>query len=259
MKHLRIYSAAFLAALLWTVVAHAWSFGVCGDTRDDTRGIFPQILATVEESDMEFLIHTGDLEGKGGTKSWEVFRARTRDFKKPLHLVIGNHEIRGSSPEEFARFFGLPASSYSFLHKDTFFLLLDNAGGTFRDPVFDWLEKELAAHPKGSGGIAHIVVAMHTPPRTDGIFPHGTKRGYDAQSLKLLDILSRHKVDLVLCSHEHMHLVEDWNGIKVIVSGGGGAPIIPFQRYGFYRIDVGEDGLREKFLPVKQAPSHSAK
>ena len=99
---------------------------------------------------------------------------------------------------------------------------------------------------------------MHIPPRTDNIFPHGTARNYDAQSERLREILTRHKVDLLLSSHEHMHLVEDWGGVKVIVSGGAGAPMVPFQRFGFYRIDLEKGQAREKFLqikPGKRSPS----
>jgi 3',5'-cyclic AMP phosphodiesterase CpdA len=255
MKRLWIGSAPLLAALLWVSAASAWSFGVCGDSRDDGNGIFPRILASIEDSDMEFLLHTGDLERTGGPRSWEAFKARTVGFGKPLRLLIGNHELHGSTGAEFARFFGLPGSSYSFTHRDTRFVLLDNAGGSLPDSRLEWLEVELAAHPKGKEGIAHLVLAMHIPPQTDGIFPHGTNNGYAAQSMKLLKILSRHKVDLVLCGHEHMHLVEDWNGIRVIVSGGAGAPLVPFQKYGFYRVDITDMGVREKFLPVNPAPS----
>lgn len=247
-------SALLLAALLWASSALAWSFGVCGDSRDDRDGIFPRILASVENSDMEFLLHTGDIERTGGPTSWEAFKAKTASFGKPLYVGIGNHEIYGSTGEEFARFFGLPGSSYSFTHRDTRFVLLDNAGGSLPDSRLEWLDGELAAHPKGKSGIAHLVLAMHIPPQTDGIFPHGTKNGYAVQSVKLLKILSRHKVDLVLCGHEHMHLVEDWSGIKVVVSGGAGAPMVPFQKHGFYRVDMTDKEIREKFIRVKPEP-----
>jgi hypothetical protein len=51
-------------------------------------------------------------------------------------------------------------------------------------------------------------------------------------------------------------IVEDWSGIKVIVSGGAGAPLVPFQKYGFYRIDVNSGGFRDTFIPIpKAAPS----
>ena len=243
--------ALLLAAMLWASAAFGWSFAVCGDSRDDTGGVFPRILAEVRDSDMEFLVHTGDLERPGGTKSWKAFRAKTADFAKPLHIAIGNHELYRSSREEFLGFFGLPSTSYAFTHRDTRFLILDNAGGNLPDSKLQWLDKELGAYPKLKNGISHIVVAMHFPPQTDQIFPHGTVKGYADQSLKLLKILSRHKVDIVLCGHEHMHLVEDWNGVKVIVTGGAGAPLVPFQSYGFYRIDVTEKGVSEKFIPVK--------
>ncbi|HSL92889.1 MAG TPA: metallophosphoesterase [Candidatus Limnocylindrales bacterium] len=248
-----------LALLVWATAAFGWSFGVCGDSRDDRNGVFPRILSSVRDSDMEFLLHTGDLARPGGTKSWEAFKAEAADFPKPLYLVIGNHELRGGTREEFARFFGLTTTSYGFTHKDVRFIVLDNAGGEMPDALLDWLKRELAAHPKGKNGIARLVVAMHHPPQTDSIFPHCTRRGYGDQSVKLLKILLRHKVDLVLCSHEHMQMVEDWSGIKTIVSGGAGAPLVPFQKYGFYRIDVTGNGILETFLPVNRFPSSRPK
>jgi 3',5'-cyclic AMP phosphodiesterase CpdA len=256
MKRFRIGSAVLLVALLWASAAFGWSFGVCGDSRDDKNGVFPRILSAVRDSDMEFLLHLGDLERPGGTKSWKAFKAKAADFTKPLYVVIGNHELRGGTREEFASFFGLPSTSYGFTHKDVRFIVLDNADGALPDSLLDWLKRELAAHPKGKNGVARLVVAMHYPPQTDSIFPHGTKSGHADQSVNLLKILQLHKVDLVLCGHEHMHMVEDWSGIKVIVSGGAGAPLVPFQKYGFYKIDVGSGGFRESFLPIpKSAPT----
>jgi 3',5'-cyclic AMP phosphodiesterase CpdA len=241
-----------LAFLLWAPAAFGWSFGVCGDSRDDLHGVLPRILAAVEHSDMEFLLHTGDLERTGGEAAWHTFRERTKEFPKPLFLVIGNHELYGATREEFARFFGIPGTSYSFTHKDAHFSIVDNASGGLSDSRLAWLDQDLAAHPKGIKGVRYLVVAMHIPPRTDTIFPHGTARNYETQSERLRKILARHKVDLLLSSHEHTHLVEDWEGIKVIVSGGAGAPMFPFQRFGFFRIDLEEGQVREKFLRIRE-------
>lgn len=241
---------AFLAALLWASTAFGWSFGVCGDSRNDTHGVFQQILAAVRDSDMEFLIHTGDIEETGGKVSWNAFRQRTAGFPKPLYVVFGNHEIRGGTREEFAAFFDLPGTNYSFTHRDARFFILDNSNGSLPASTLAWLAGELAANPKGKNGIAFLVVAMHIAPRTETIFPHGTKPGYVEQSDELFKLLQQYKVDLVLCSHEHLHRVEDWDGIRVIVSGGAGAPMYPFHRFGFYRIDFDGKEVREKFLPI---------
>jgi 3',5'-cyclic AMP phosphodiesterase CpdA len=245
-----------LVTLLWTGHAFAWSFAVCGDSRDDKDGIFPQILSAVDNSDMEFLLHTGDLVNKESPGEWDKYRETTASFRKPLRVVIGNHELYGGgTPEKFADRFGLSGTSYSFTHKDAHFAIVDNARGTFTDNTLAWLDRDLAAHPKGTGGITTLVVAMHIPPGTEGTRPHGTRFDYEERSAKLLSILKRHRVDAVVSGHEHMQYVEDREGVLMLISGGAGAPLAPFQKYGYYRIDVENDRVRETFmriLPVKK-------
>ncbi len=189
-----------LFALLWAGNAFGWSFAVCGDSRDDRDGIFPQILSAVDNSDMEFLLHTGDM-----------------------------------------------------VNKDAHFAIVDNAKGTFTDNTLAGLDRDLAAHPKGKGGITTLIVAMHIPPAVEGYRPHGTRYDYERRSAKLLAILKRRGVDAVLSGHEHMQHVEDWDGVLLLISGGAGAPLAPFQKYGYYRIDVENGKLRETFRRVRPA------
>lgn len=253
MRRLRSLLAALLL-LAGAGRAFAWSFALCGDSRDDANGIFPQILAAVGDSDMEFLLHTGDMVGKDSEREWARFREATASFRKPLRPVLGNHELYGGGTRErFARRFGLPGASYAFTHRDTRFAIVDNAGGSLSDEALAWLDRDLAAHPKGKDGIAFLIVAMHIPPDTGTTRPHGARFGYEAQSVRLLAILKDHGADAVLSGHEHMHHVEDWEGILLLVSGGAGAPLVPLQRYGFYRIDLVNGSVRERFLPVTPA------
>ena len=243
---------ALLVALLWTGHAFAWSFAVCGDSRDDKDGIFPQILAAVDNSDMEFLLHTGDMVSKDSPGEWDAYREATARFRKPLRVVIGNHEIYGGgTPEKFAERFGLPGSSWSFTHKDAHFAIVDNAKGAFPDNTLAWLDRDLAAHPKGKGGITTLIVAMHVPPASEGSRPHGTRFDYEERSAMLHAILKRHGVDAVLSGHEHMQYAENWEGVLQLISGGAGAPLAPFQKYGYYRIDVENGRVRETFKPVR--------
>ncbi|TFH28915.1 MAG: hypothetical protein E4G97_08135 [Deltaproteobacteria bacterium] len=245
---------ALLVTLLWTGHAFAWSFAVCGDSRDDRDGIFPQILAAVDNSDMEFLLHLGDMVNRDAPGEWDLYREATARFRKPIRVVVGNHEIYGGgTPEKFAERFGLSGASWSFTHKDAHFAIVDNANGTFSDNALAGLDRDLADHPKGKNGISVLIVAMHIPPGTVGIRPHGTRYDYEERSAKLLAILKRHDVDAVLSGHEHMQHVEDWEGVLLLISGGAGAPLAPFHRYGYYRIDVGNGKLRETFQRVRPA------
>jgi 3',5'-cyclic AMP phosphodiesterase CpdA len=247
-----IFLITLLSALLWAANAFGWAFAVCGDSRDDKDGIFPQILSAVDNSDMEFLLHTGDMVNMDSPGEWNLYREATARFRKPLRVVIGNHELYGGgTSEKFAERFGLPGSSWSFTHKDAHFAIVDNAKGTFPDDTLAWLDRDLAAHPKGKGGITTLVVAMHIPPDTYGTKPHGTRFDYEERSAMLLAILKRHGVDAVLSGHEHMQHVEDWEGVLLLVSGGAGAKLAPFQRYGYYRIDVGNGRVTETFKPVR--------
>ncbi len=243
-----------LVTLLWTGHAFAWSFAVCGDSRDDKDLIFPQILSAVDDSDMEFLIHTGDFVNKDAPVEWEKYREATASFRKPLRAVIGNHELYGGgTPGKFAERFGLPGVSWSFTHKDAHFAIVDNAKGTFTDNALAWLDRDLAAHPKGKDGITTLVVAMHIPPGFEEVRPHGTRYDYGDRSARLFAILKRHGVDAVLSGHEHIQHVENRDGVLLIVTGGAGAPLAPFQKYGYYRIDVENGKVKETFRRIRPA------
>jgi hypothetical protein len=46
-----------------------------------------------------------------------------------------------------------------------------------------------------------------------------------------------------------------WIGslVLMLISGGAGAPLAPFQKYGYYRIDVENGSVRESFQRVNKA------
>jgi 3',5'-cyclic AMP phosphodiesterase CpdA len=247
-----ILLTAVLSALLWAGGrAFAWSFAVTGDSHGDREGTFSGILAAVDDSGMEFLLHTGDMVDRNTGREWRRFREKTASFGKPLHAVVGNHDSRGNGArEEFAKRFGLPGANYSFTRKDAHFAILDNAGGSLPDNTLSWLDRDLAAHPKGTDGIAFLLVGMHIPPDTGEVRPHGTRSGYEEQSRKLLAILEKHGVDAVLSGHEHMNHSGRWEGILLVVASAERVPLVPLQRRGFFRIDLEGGKVRETFVPV---------
>ncbi|MEW6719753.1 MAG: metallophosphoesterase, partial [Thermodesulfobacteriota bacterium] len=250
-KSVPLWLPALLAVLLWAGFAFAWSFAVTGDSHDDGEETFRAILQAVDRSDMEFLIHTGDLVPRDGEREWRRLREATAPFGKPIHPAAGNRD--GSGPEarkRFAKRFGLPGTEYSFTRRDARFVVLDNSGGSLSDRSLAWLDRELASRPKGADGIAFLIVVMHIPPAAGTLIPHGTRPGYDEQCGKLLAILQKHGVDAVLSGHEHMNHTEDWDGILLVVSSAARVPWLPLQRRGFFRIVLEDGRIREVFLQV---------
>jgi hypothetical protein len=151
--------------------AFAWPFAFTGDSHDDRTGLFDRVLSAVDDSDMEFLVHAGDMVNRNTEEEWERFRKATASFRKPLYPVIGNHELSGNwtrARKRFAKRFGLPGTAYSFTHKNARFAILDNADGTLPEKTLSRLDRDLAAHPKGTGGISF-------PPRGDA-HPAGDRR-----------------------------------------------------------------------------------
>ena len=89
--------------------ADAWSFAFTSDSHNDKTGVFARILAAVDNSDMEFLVHGGDMVNRNSREEWGRFLRATARFRKPLYPVIGNHERDGKDARErFAERFGLP-------------------------------------------------------------------------------------------------------------------------------------------------------
>jgi predicted phosphodiesterase len=249
---LKLYLPALLSVLLWAGPAFGWSFAVTGDSHGEGTATFPAILSAVERSDMEFLVHAGDMVDRDDERNWRRFLRRTASFGKPIHPVAGNRD--GSGPEarkRFAKRFDVPGTEYSFTRRDARFAVLDNSGGSISGRSLAWLDRDLASHPKGEDGIGFLIVAMHIPPDTGTLHPHGTRPGYAEQSEKLLAILKKHGVDAVLSGHEHMTHAEDWDGTLVVVSSAARVPLLPLQRRGFFRIDVENGKVRETFVPIR--------
>ena len=199
-----------LGALLWAGQAFAWGFAVCGDSRDDKDGIFPQILSAVDASDMEFLLHTGDLVTNGTKAEWEAFRAIASPFRKPLRVVAGNHDVRAGTRERFAGEFGLPGTNYSFRHRDAHFAIVDNAGGSFSDNTLSWLDREWSTSALEADQVGWDWFALQLDDGRDLMFYRLRRRDGNADpfssgTLVAADGTSRH------LTRDDVHLaIADW-------------------------------------------------
>lgn len=218
-------------------------FLVYGDNRSDDAA-HAAIVRAMVASPSELLVNTGDLVAEGGNlRDWQTFF----DIEAPLlreralYSCIGNHELIDGAGIEFARYFG--QQDVSKLATDGGVgdggarLLPEHLSGTFRwgsarffllngmvsmqgGATREWLEKELDAADTEKDLVWRILVVHHGPWSAG---PHGeNKRLVEGGVVQLL---KKHKVDLVLAGHDHIYergMAE--GGIPYIISGGGGAP-----------------------------------
>lgn len=206
-------------------------FLVMGDNRSDAAAHRAVVDAMLEQP-ADFLLNTGDMVADGSdSDDWaEMFEVQEPLLRStPLFPTLGNHELyqSGRGLESFLRYTRVPRELgggeryYAFTYGPLRFVVLDSNEGWGGDSEQRrWLEEQLAA-ASGDPRVEHIVVAMHHGPFSSG--RHGGHRGM--ASSRLPDLLREHGVSLVLSGHDHAYERGYTEGVKYIVTGGGGAPL----------------------------------
>jgi hypothetical protein len=148
---------------------------------------------------------------------------------------VGNHEITDGSGASYLRYFGpvegtqtdtgQPQLYGSFRWGNTRFFLLNAMDAWDSGAERAWLEAELARADEEKGLVWRIAV-LHHGPWSAG--PHGgNPRVTHAQ---IPSLFTKHKIDLILAGHDHIYERGFAEGLRYVISGGGGAPL--------YRVDA---------------------
>jgi MYXO-CTERM domain-containing protein len=206
-----------------------FSFILYGDSRSDAAA-HASIVRAIEAIPSNFLIGTGDIVDTGADRNgWlEFFSIEQRLLRdRCLFSVVGNHELEqeSRSPRRIWMRHFAPhdddqgPSYYTFRRGNTRFFLLD-AMDTWQGAQAQWLRAELE-RADAETGLAHRFVVTHHAPFSSG--PHGPNRAFLRAGM--VDVLSQHKVDLLMAGHDHIYERGAANGIKYIISGGAGAPL----------------------------------
>jgi hypothetical protein len=206
------------------------SFLVYGDDRSDETA-HAALARGLASTPSDFLVNTGDVVADGGNlQDWQSFfqveAGLLRD--RAIFLSIGNHELYDDQAgANFARYFGFregagstdrPYGTMRWSGVRLFFLngMHDWQSGDERQ----WLERELG-RADSEPGLVWRVVVVHHGPWSSG--PHGPNTKLLAAHVP--ELFARHKVDLVLSGHDHIYERGAWEGVKYLISGGGGAPL----------------------------------
>jgi predicted phosphodiesterase len=207
-------------------------FVIYGDTRSQ-RSAHSRVVRAIAREGAEFVVHTGDLVADGRDEDdwqnfFEVETPLLRDV--PFVPVIGNHEVQSplsSGTRNYQRYVHLDNSGPSpeldavFRYGDVR-VILTSSYDDWTGPSRDWLVAEIERArrevPQG-----WIFVVMHEGPRSSG--PHGDNEALREAGVE--QILRRLHVDLVISGHDHAYERGEDDGLRFMVSGGGGAPIYP--------------------------------
>jgi hypothetical protein len=220
-----------------TPARYPFSFVIAGDSGawpDPTAdAIFSQLLRQAAELSPVFLANLGDFAGPGTLERQEHYVALVEPLRVPNICLVGNHDLEDpASPAAWTAVHG--PRNFHFAYGHTRFVAIDGASGQAGDlgdttppdtagpsvEALRFLDDALAATTE-----PHRVVLLHAPPHLGGHYAPQPECGFRQGEPEFLDIIRRHGVRLVCCAHGlgYDHHVRD--GVRFVMSGGGGAAL----------------------------------
>jgi hypothetical protein len=209
------------------------TFIVYGDDRTDPTA-HAAIARAMLQVPSAFLVNTGDMVEDGSdADAWQSFfdveAPLLRD--RPIFAAVGNHElVNDLAGSNFVRYFGFsnpsgPPTLYGTVRFGLVrFFFLNGMHGWDSGEERDWLARALASADTEPGLVWRIAVVHHGPWSSG---PHGSNA--NLLDAGIPELLAAHHADLFLSGHDHIYERGSSDGVKYLVSGGGGAPL--------YRID----------------------
>ena len=220
--------------------ARAFRFALYGDNRTDHEA-HARVVAQMLKNPVDLLIHSGDMVSDGEfPEEWVKFFSIERDLLKDTCMfpTIGNHEIadhKGIGAENYRQAFHVPSPPvpserwYTFRWSFARFFMMD-AQDKFDGDQVEWLKKSLEA-ADGEAGVTYRFVVLHQSPYSSG--SHGPNIAMVAAHVP--EMLVAHHVDFVLAGHDHAYERGQADGLRYMVSGGGGAPLYDTNRHFAYQ------------------------
>ena len=183
---------------------------------------------------IDFVLSVGDVSLNGKRGHFKAYKKLQKLIKWPVVSAIGNHDDR----DLFKEYCG--ETEYTFVNRNSYFIVLDNENGNLIDEQFVWLKEKL----EEGKAYDHVFITMHKPP-----FDPYQQEWYDMDNrpwaYKFRKLCGEYGVDMVFSGHKHMFKHEVFDGVDNIVTGGGGMLIeIPEADGGYLhytRVQVNHD------------------
>lgn len=172
---------------------------------------------------VDLVLFAGDITLDGKRSHYEDYKKIQKLIKFPVIAAIGNHDNR----ELFQEFCG--EKQFSFVNRNSYFIILDNEEGQLREEQFRWFEEEL----KKGKEYDHIFIVMHKPPY-DPYQQEWYNMDNSPWAYRFRKLCSENNVDIVFTGHKHLFDHEKFDGVDYITTGGGGMLIEIPERDGGY-------------------------
>ncbi|MEW5806853.1 MAG: metallophosphoesterase [Acidobacteriota bacterium] len=221
------------------------TFAVFGDSRPERDlnqpEIFDKIVEKINEVLPDVIFHTGDIiygkteDDANINRQYDDFFKVAKRLRSKMFVTPGNHDIWDpASAKIFEQRFGYLYRSVTIGSNNFIILNCELPDNKCLIPAEqrNWLENEL----KESGKMRrNIFVFVHRP-----VFPVD---GYIGKSMDkfpsernlLHELFKSHGVRFVFSGHEHLYHFQEKDGVKYVISGGGGAPLhVGEAKGGFY-------------------------
>lgn len=197
-----------------------FSFIALGDNRDgnDILEYFINQINKIRPAPL-FIVDSGDLVPLGMDSQYKEFVRTISKSKIPVLCLPGNHDYLFNGKERYIKYFGAPY--YYFDLRDFRFIMLDNAD-TLDDEQLSWLGKLLTEGKK-------CFIFMHKPPPVGKWATYSFEKNAD-NFLKLI----KRENGVLACFFGHIHGYSEaeFNGVKLFISGGAGAPLYFWHGFG---------------------------
>ncbi len=205
-----------IARLAAAQVADPATFIFVGDVHVpfDDKGIFSTIARRANELGVSFVHIGGDNVQIANLTNYRQFLTKQKKFSMPVISTIGNHDTACETGCEdwsvWQERFGNPFFRYDV--GGVRIISLNNANKTLSEDDYKFLEDSLKT------GLRKIVV-MHRPV---GYLNPAYEVPLDDPEGRFRTLIENGGVTAVMTGHEHHYGHYEVNGIKYIVSGGGG-------------------------------------
>lgn len=136
----------------------------------DTQGWFDETREMVKSingrSNVDFVVHGGDISDFGLTKEFEWQRDILDDLHMPYVVIIGNHDCLANGEDAYSEIFG--NMNFSFIAGRVKFVCLNTNAFEFdyssAIPDFEFIEKEIKSD---SANFDRTVISMHAGPYSE--------------------------------------------------------------------------------------------